>query len=108
MIRLFFGLLLKPSIYRAYAGPGRAGDNSRYLPIRVQHLVGYTVAELYRNEMVVFPRVPHLIWQHGEGADARILYIFANVGNSPVRVDFNYDKGLNIAPPARTDLRRLT
>lgn len=57
------------------------------------------VAELYRNEMISFPRVPHLIWQHGEGTNARILYLFANVSNSPVQVAFNYDKGLNIAPP---------
>jgi hypothetical protein len=56
-------------------------------------------AELYRNEMVVFPRVPHLIWQHGEGTAARILYLFANISNSPVQVAFKYDKGLNVAPP---------
>jgi hypothetical protein len=56
---------------------------------------------VFRNEIITPLRIPHLIWQHGEGDDRRVLYLFANIGNTPTSVEFIYGRGLEgISPDA--------
>lgn len=46
------------------------------------------------NEIVVTPMIHHRIWQHGEGDARVVLYAFANVSNTPAKVEFLFSRGL--------------
>jgi len=59
---------------------------------------GGNLLELYRNNIRVYPRVSHLIWQIGDTNASKVLYLFVNVTNTPTQVEFHYDRGL--ATPA--------
>jgi len=46
------------------------------------------------NDVVVQRQIEHRVWEHGEGDARRVLYAFANVGNTDARVAFIYGRGL--------------
>ncbi len=48
------------------------------------------VAPDYRTYL----KVPHLVWQSGEGDARKVLYAFCNIGNTPAKVAFSYGRGL--------------
>lgn len=48
------------------------------------------VAPDYRTYL----KVPHLVWQSGEGDARTVLYAFCNIGNTAAQVEFRYGRGL--------------
>lgn len=46
------------------------------------------------NDIVVQKQIQHRVWQHGEGDARRVLYAFANIGNTNAAVVFLYGRGL--------------
>jgi len=46
------------------------------------------------NEIMTTPMIHHRIWQHGEGNTRKVLYAFANVSNTPAKVEFLFSRGL--------------
>ena len=46
------------------------------------------------NDVLFLKQVQHRVWQHGEGDTRRVLYAFANIGNTNASVVFLYGRGL--------------
>jgi hypothetical protein len=46
------------------------------------------------TDIVIYPQIQHRVWQHGEGDGRRLLYAFANVGNTDAQVGYIYGRGL--------------
>lgn len=65
------------------------------------------ILQLDQSNIIFYPRVPHLIWQTGEANPAKVLYLFGNVSNIPVEINFNYDRGLNV-PAGATWSKTIT
>lgn len=54
----------------------------------------------FRNEIVIYRQVPHMVWQYGAGDAREILYAFANGGNTDLRVEFLYGRGFEGTSPS--------
>lgn len=65
-------------------------------------------APFFRNEVIVYRQVPHMVWQYGAGDAREILYAFANIGNTDSRVEFLYGRGFEGTSPATAWRKTIT
>jgi hypothetical protein len=52
-----------------------------------------------QSGIAAYFQIQHRVWQRGEGATRRVLYVFANLANGGVNVRFNYGRGLEGVSP---------
>jgi hypothetical protein len=52
-----------------------------------------------QSGIATYFQIQHRVWQRGEGATRRVLYVFANLANGGVNVRFNYGRGLEGVSP---------
>ncbi len=84
---------VKPLVDHIGADDAQLGNAWRTRPLRDFVSFAWDRQSDFVDVIKVF-QIQHRVWEHVDGAVRRLLYAFANVGNTAVQVRFVYGRGL--------------